>query len=241
MATDDAIKNLAVLEGIISYNFKNKLYLLEAVTHNSFINEHPEHPVPSYQRLEFLGDAILQMIISEMLFVDFPNDDEGRLSVKRSVIVQKNMLYDIARVLNIDRFMLLGNSEKNRISELSKSLMSDFVESLIAAIYLDGGYESALNFCRRYFQKLVEDADHLKDEFNYKSSLQNYTQTNFHILPEYRVIEEKGPGHKKKYTIGVYIDNKKYAISSGFSKKQADRKAARKALEKISKEKEKDV
>ena len=224
MVNSEISENLELLEGIISYHFKNKDFLLESLTHTSYSNENPQHPVSHYQRLEFLGDAILQMIITEMLFRSYPGDDEGKLSVKRSVIVQKDMLFDIARVLNIERFILLGNSEQKRTAELSKSLLSDFVESLIGAIYLDGGYEPALNFCRRYFQKLVEDAENLQEEFNYKSNLQNYTQTHFHVLPEYRVIDEKGPEHKKKYTVGVFINNKEVAIGSGFSKKQAERK-----------------
>ena len=109
------------------------------------------------------------------------------------------------------------------------------MESLIAAVYIDGGYDAALNFCIRYFEKLVEDVQNLQKEFNVKSDLQNYTQTQFQILPEYRVLEEKGPGHKKKYTIGVYICGKEVAVSSGFSKKQAEIKAAKKAMEKIEK------
>jgi len=236
MTTDEVLKNLEILEGIISYHFKNRGLLLQAMTHTSFLNENPRWPVSNYERLEFLGDTVLQMIITVMIFTQYPHDAEGQLSVKRSIMVRKSMLSDIAKVLNLERFILLGNSERAQMSSLSKSLLSDFVESLIAAIYIDGGYDAALNFCKRYFQKLVEEVEHMQQQFNFKSNLQNYTQTNYHVLPEYRVLEEKGPEHKKKYTIGVYVNNEEIAIGSGFSKKQAERKAARKALEKFSKE-----
>ncbi|MBN1521403.1 MAG: ribonuclease III [Candidatus Aureabacteria bacterium] len=236
MTVDESLKNLEVLEGIISYHFINRSLLLQAMTHTSYLNENPGWPVSHYERFEFLGDTVLQMIITEMLFKQYPHDAEGNLSVKRSVIVRKNMLSDIAKVLNLERFILIGNSEKNQIGSLSQSLLSDFVESLIASIYIDGGYEPAINFCRRYFQKLIDDVEQLQEEFNYKSNLQNFTQTNYHVLPEYRILEEKGPEHRKKYTVAVYVNGEEVAVGRGFSKKQAERKAARKALEKYKKD-----
>ena len=232
---DEIYKKLEVLESLISYNFKQKSLLLQALTHSSFLNEQENWPVGDYERLEFFGDTILQMIITEMIYREFPEDSEGDLSVKRAVIVRKKMLADIARILNLDKFIFLGKSELMHVDDLSDSMLSDFVESLLAAIYLDGGYEPALRFCKRYFQKIVEDVVNLKEDFNYKSSLQTFTQVEYHLLPQYKVLDEKGPDHRKKYTVAVYIGSKRVAIGSGFSKKQAENKAARKALERLKK------
>ncbi len=237
MKINEAYKKLELLESLVSYNFKNKSLLLQALTHSSFTNENDDWPVPDYERLEFLGDTILQMVITEMIFKQYPKDSEGELSVKRAVIVRKKMLADVAKILKLDKFIFLGKSELMHIDELSDSVLSDFVESLLAAIYLDGGYEAALHFCERYFKKLVEDVVNLKEDFNYKSDLQNLTQAEFHILPEYKVLDVKGPDHRKKYTVAVFVGEKKISIGSGFSKKQAENKAARKALEKLRKRK----
>lgn len=207
------------------YEFKNADLLFEAMTHSSA----KEQGLPCNERLEFLGDSILGQVVCEYLFKRFPEHQEGDLSVIKSVLVSAKYLSKAARDIGLDELIIVGKG----ISEgkLPKSILANAFEATIASIYLDSGLEVVRQFIMRFLvDQSIEDILSNEYERNYKSMLQDYAQKNALPLPMYRVTKAVGPDHRKRFQVYVEVAQKDYGPTWGYSKKEAEQKAARAAL-----------
>jgi ribonuclease-3 len=220
------------LEKIIGSSIGEKNIYIEALIHRSFLEEN-EQLTFSNERLEFLGDSVLNLVIGEYLFNKFPNEEEGFLTKVRAKMVNRNALSIVAENLNLAEFLILGSNLPKSITHNSKSMLSDALEALIGAIYLDKGIET----CKQFIQKKIlepalKNGDHLIDE-NYKSQLLEYAQANKFDIPVYQIIGEEGPHHDKTFTAEVLIEGKVLGEGKGKSKKEAEQNAARMALRSV--------
>lgn len=212
---------------------KNRRYYDEALTHNSYANEH--HLDYTYQRLEFLGDAILQKYISLYYFLNYPKLTEGKLTKNRSSAVREESLASVSRMINLGRFIRLGQGELNTKGYEKDSILSDIFESLTAAIYLDHGEQTTLNWLEKTIFKMIKDPNFINQNRDYKSELQELLQAeNRHDL-KYVVEKEEHnqTDNRIEYTISVRLDGQKYGIGKGFSKAHAEQEAAKDCLSKM--------
>jgi len=219
------------LQVTIDYRFKDKELLKTALTHRSTLNE-PETR-ESYERLEFLGDAVLEMLISEYLFKSHPDKQEGFLTAARSATVRTESLSDIAKNLNLGSYIKMSKGEESTGGRNNASTLEDVTESLIGAIFLDGGLDSARGFFSRFIVPIADSVvseDRLKDS---KSALQEKVQSHNLQTPTYLTVKEIGPDHDKTFESAVVIEGKQIATGIGKSKQEAEQKAAQKALELI--------
>lgn len=224
---NDEIHNL---QELIGYSFSDRNLLLLALTHKSSLNRNESHgPCSHYERLEFLGDSILGFVISEYLYKNYPDMREGPMTKIKSFIVSRDTLSDIGRGMHLEKFMALSDDERKRAKKYS-AVVSNTVEAIIGAIYIDGGIEKARNFILRAFKSLIEklDIDDLIFE-DYKSIVQEMVQKKRQVLPEYKTIKEKGPEHNKTFIVQLSIDGNPISRGSGHSKKRAEQRAAQKA------------
>jgi ribonuclease-3 len=218
---------LEIFEKNIGYTFKNKDLLKNALTHTSYAYE---HKVKSNERLEYLGDSILEFISSKYLFRNYSDLSEGEMTKVRAYAVCEDNLYKIATEHNFSDFLFLGRSELSS-QGVKKAILADSVEAVIAAMYLDGGLEVTEEFILKNIKQAIEFASKNVGLKDYKTVLQEKLQENGEVLIKYEIIEEKGPDHNKVFTAEVECDGKKLAIGTGRSKKSAEMEAARKALE----------
>lgn len=218
--------NLPRLEHLLGYRFTNRNLLTHALTHSSYANENRLGREGSNERLEFLGDAVLETICSEFLFNLYPELSEGDLTKKRASLVCESSLALFARRLGIPDFLLLGKGEDSAGGRERDSIISDAVEALIGAIYLDGGFESAKSFVT---EVIFKDSEHLKLFYDSKTILQEIIQAGSHSV-EYRIIQEDGPDHSKIFQVGVFIDGALMGTGTGHTKKAAEQQAAFQAL-----------
>lgn len=225
------MRKIEELEKSIGYIFKNKNLLKTALTHTSYAYE---NKVSSNERLEYLGDSILEFISSKYLFQNFQNLSEGEMTKVRAYSVCEDSLYKIAEKHNFSDFLYLGRSEKMSHS-IKKALVADSVEAVIAAIYLDGGLEPAEKFILENIKDQVEFASKNVGMKDYKTVLQEELQKNGEVVIKYNLIKEEGPDHAKVFTVEVECDGKKLAQGVGKSKKKAETEAAQKALERLKK------
>ncbi|WP_343208902.1 ribonuclease III [Anaerolentibacter hominis] len=209
--------------GTLKYTFKNEGLLRQAMTHSTFSNEHGMSRLANNERLEFLGDAVLEVATSDFLYRAYPNMEEGDLSKLRASIVCEPTLADVARELNLGEYLMMGRGEDKTGGRKRDSILSDAVEALIGAIYLDGGFTNAKEFVSRY---ILNNMEHKKLFYDSKTILQEMVQENFTQLLSYRVIREEGPDHDKMFTVQAFIGEDGYATGSGKSKKAAEQKAA---------------
>jgi len=220
------------LEKLIGTTICNRNIYVEALIHRSFLEENEQFSF-SNERLEFLGDSVLNLIIGEYLFNKFPNEEEGFLTKVRAKMVNRNALSIVAENLNLAEFLILGSNLPKSITHNSKSMLSDALEALIGAIYLDKGIETCKQFIqKKIFEPAVKNGDHLNDE-NYKSQLLEYAQANKLAIPIYQIISEDGPHHDKTFTAEVIIGEKVLGEGKGKSKKEAEQNAAQVALKKV--------
>lgn len=220
--------NLQKLEENIGYTFKNKKLLQKALTHTSYAYE--KH-VESNEKLEFLGDSILEFISSKYLYNNFPKLSEGEMTKVRATIVCEDSLYKIAKKHNFSDFLFLGNSEIGSHKEVRKAIMADSVEALIAAIYFDSGLEEAERFIVENLKDETLVASQNVGQKDYKTVLQEKLQKNGMVIIKYEIIKEEGPDHDKKFTARVSCDGKVLAIGEGKTKKGAEMEAAKSALQ----------
>ncbi len=223
-------KNIEALQKTLGYKFKSEKLIIEALTHKS-------HKQPyDNERLEFLGDAVLDLIVGEYLFFKFPKSDEGNLSKIRAALVNEDGFEKLARSINLGEYIYLSNAEENNGGREKASLLSNAFEAVMGAIYL----ESGLDVVRKIAIELIEknhkeiSLDSLFRDF--KTTLQELTQARFGETPEYRVIASRGPDHKKEFEVAVIIENKEYARAIGKSKKIAQQEAAETAVKLLNKE-----
>ncbi|WP_441000188.1 ribonuclease III [Fodinibius sp. SL11] len=219
------------LEGIIGTSIDNPFIYIRALRHRSTLVDDKFSSIDSYERLEFLGDAVLDLIITEIIFDLFPNKNEGFLTKLRAKLVKGDTLAMYAKNLELNDLMLLGERVRGQGIEQSKSVLSDLFEALVGALYLDLGYKPTSQFVRNVIQELVDFDQIINSLDNYKSMLLEFAQAKQMEIPTYAVISEEGPGHDKTFGVEVYVDEKPIAQGKGKSKKEAEQHAARKALE----------
>jgi len=225
-------EELQNFQELIGHSFQNVKLLDEALTHKSFLHDKLKESAGHNQRLEFLGDALLGMVISEYLYHKFPHYPEGKLSKMKSMIVSRALLVRKAKEIPLGKYMLLSKGEESTGGRNRTSLLADGFESLIGSIYLDGG----LSACRQFIlDRLQPDLEELEKagEKDYKSNLQEYAQAEFGQVPVYRVISAEGPSHRRIFEITVSLKGKVYGKGKGGTKKSAEQQAARRALGKL--------
>lgn len=218
------------IEGKIEYRFADKALLEEAFVHKSFLNENVELVKGSNERLEFLGDSILGLIVSEFLYLKLPTVPEGTLSELRARLVEAKALQTYVEKLGIANYLIVGKGESKE--ERKGSFVADLFEALIGAIYLDGGFVAAREFLFTHFQKEIE-ATLGAPPRNWKTELQEIVQKKFNTKPLYRVVHEEGPDHAKVFHVMVSVGEEEMGFGVGNSKKQAEVSAAEKALAKV--------
>ena len=225
--------NHAELEKALGYKFKNHEYLLLALTHSTYAYEHRKFGIVSNQRLEFLGDAILDFIIGEDIYGRMPRWDEGKLSKTRALVVCEKTLSQVAKKLSVGQLLFLGKGEESTGGRDKISTLADTMESLFAAIYLDGGFDAAKNVVLSCLSEYIEAAVQGDLVFDYKSKLLEKAQTR-HAPHQvvFDVVCEEGPVHDRTFVVAVLIDGQEMVRAEGRSKKQAEQEASRLALEK---------
>ena len=214
------IKNLANFQKKIGINFNNQKLLTKCFTHKSY------NPVENNEKLEFLGDRVLGLIISQNLLKFFPNDKEGDLDKKLASLVNKNQCAVIAKDINLQEYILIKNS--NNKTNIENKVLSDCLESVIGCIYLDQGLEVAEKFIIKNWRKYLNKS--LITERDSKTKLQEYSLKTYKLLPVYKLLDNKGPRHKPLIKVSVKIKNSKNITATGNSKKEAEQKAAKKLL-----------
>jgi ribonuclease-3 len=224
---DDA-EALEHCQRVLRYRFKDPVYLREALTHASGAN----HRLVSNERLEFLGDAILGAIVCECLFRKFPDFLEGELTRVKSVVVSRRTCAKISRSLGLDEFLVMGKG-MGAHDETPSSVLADVFESLIGAIYLDGGMDAAQRFILRHVEAEIDATVEGQGGLNYKSNLQQVAQRQFGETPTYLLLDEKGPDHSKCFKISAQVGRQQYAPAWGRNKKDAEQRAALNALSQI--------
>lgn len=225
------------LENILGVDLDYKSYYVQALTHRSYLESNESDDV-SNERLEFLGDSVLNLIVAQYLFENFPDENEGFLTKLRSRFVNRSSLANAAEELGIGELVILGNNIQESFVKNSKTVLADTFEALIGALFLDRGLDTCREFIhRRLVIPKVQYEDYLIDE-NYKSQLLEYTQAHKISTPVYEVINEEGPHHKRIFTVWVYVNNKEMGIGKGKNKKTAEQNAARIAYKKILSERE---
>lgn len=222
--------NLIELEQKIKYEFKDKDILKKALTHTSYAHE---HKVESNEKLEFLGDSILEFVSSEYLYSELQNLKEGEMTKVRATVVCENSLYKIAQKYDFGKFLFLGKSELASGGSNRPAILADSVEAVIAAIFMDGGLEPAKKFIIENLSEEIKIASKNVGQKDYKTVLQEKLQSKGEVKIEYIIISEKGPDHEKIFEAEVRCNSIKLATGTGKTKKQAEMKAAEKALEKI--------
>lgn len=225
--------NNQVLEESIGYFFKNKTFLESALVHSSYINEHAES-INSNERLEFLGDAVLELAVSELLYNEYADLPEGRLTVMRSFAVCEKSLAEYARKIQLGEFILFGAEEIIGKGKNKPSILADAVEAVIAAIYLDSDYDTAKKIIWKMLGDRLEAASKDCVSNDYKSALQIKLQEKGTVNIEYKLDDSKGPDHDKVFYVSLYVDGNKLSEGSGKKKKLAEQAAAKVALERIS-------
>jgi len=220
------------LEKIIGEPIIDKIHFLQALVHRSFLEQNNDFEA-SNERLEFLGDAILNLIVADYLFNKFPYEEEGFLTKVRAKIVNRNTLGDVGEKLKLSSFILVGRNLSKSVVNNSKSIVSDAVEALIGAIYLDSGMKACTRFVSKFLvEPIVKDGEYLVDE-NYKSQLLEYAQGHKLKVPTYSVVKEEGPQHDRIFTVEVLIGGKTLGIGKGKNKKDSEQNAAKSALKEI--------
>lgn len=220
------------VEKSISYLFKDKSLLISAFTHRSFVNEVRGLDLTHNERLEFLGDSVLGLVMAEYLYAKFPKEPEGRLSEMRSRLVDASSCASYLQSLGLCSMILLGKGERMHDGGVKVSIQADVFEALVAALYLDGGIDAAKLFLMEHFEKKIEQ-DLLQPHANYKADLQDFSQRQFQKPPRYQVLEESGPEHAKNFLVAVFVNEKEAGRGMGHSKKEAEQKAAFDALSKV--------
>lgn len=220
------------IEHKINYHFSNRDLLILAFIHRSFFNEHRETTPGHNERLEFLGDSVLGLIVSDYLFAKLPLESEGHLSHLRAHLVGATSCMEFMRSLDLESYLLLGKGETENVGRGRERILANLFEAIIGAIYLDGGLDAAQKFILDHFAPNIDQV--LENPLrNWKAELQDYTQKKTQKPPEYRVLEESGPPHSRLFVMAVYIEGKEIGRGEGASKKIAEQEAAEDALRRL--------
>ena len=222
------IYNISRFEETINYTFEDKSYILEALTHSSYSNENKNYKFN--ERLEFLGDSVLSIVISDYLFKKEKNLPEGELTKLRANIVCEESLSEVAGQIHLGEYLLLGKGEEATGGRDRISILADALEAVIAAIYLDGGLEEASKFIFKFMEEIIENSIEGRIFRDYKTYLQEVLQSKGEQHIWYKLVEEKGPDHNKRFVMEVGINDEVLGVGEGKSKKDAEQVAAKTAL-----------
>lgn len=226
-------KSLENLERDIDYSFKSRDLLVEALTHRSFHHENPEKVTSYNERLEFIGDSVLGLVIVEHLFNHGGGFSESEMSEIKSYLVRGSVLSEIASGVSLGEYLRLGRGEEDTGGREKKSLLANAMEALFGAIYLDGDYETARAAILRLFKEKISSTISSGQYHNYKTELQEESQLLFGLLPEYRIARQEGEEHRKTFTVDVFIRGEMFGRGTGKNKKEAQTAAAKEALERL--------
>ncbi len=225
------MKNFEELEKKLGLNFKNKDLLTQAFTHRSYLNENPGFNLENNERLEFLGDAVTELIVTSHLYLEYPEKTEGELTNWRAALVNAKMMTSVAEELGFNEYLLLSKGESKETGKARAYILANAFEALLGALYLDSGYEQCDEFIKKYLFKnlanIIKDGSY-KDS---KSKFQEEAQEKVSITPSYKVLRESGPDHEKKFVVGVFLGEELVAEGQGLSKQEAEEDAASAALE----------
>ncbi len=222
--------DLETLEEKIGVVFINKSFVSEAITHRSYLNENPNWEFSNNERLEFLGDAVLELVVTEELVKRFPEKEEGELTLYRAALVNAKTLAMVANEIGLDKELLVSRGEsKDLLTRGKDSISADGVEALIGAIYLDQGYEVSKKFVMRFVVHLLSKVV-INGGKDPKSMVQEIAQEEFSVTPYYKVIDETGPAHEKTFKVGLYFGDELKSKGIGHSKQEAEAEAARRLL-----------
>lgn len=224
------MEDTSKLETELGINFKNKNILKESLTHRSFLNEKHDWPLPHNERLEFLGDAVLELAATEHLYNEFPDEPEGKLTVLRAALVNYQMLAKIAEGLELQEYIWMSKGERGDSPKAKEVILANAIEAVIGAVYLDQGYDAAEKFVKKFVLNHLNEVLETKSYRDAKSELQELAQEKMKITPIYRVLMESGPAHDKKFRIGVFLGENVAGEGEGSSKQEAEVEAAREAL-----------
>jgi ribonuclease-3 len=226
------MRPVSELQQQIAFTYRDPRLLERALTHKSYANENrlSEHN----ERMEFLGDSVLSLVVSELLMNALPGASEGELSRIRAAVVSEPSLAAVARTIGLGEFLLVGRGEEQTGGRDKDSLLADSLEALVASLYLDGGLEPAGAFITRFFRATLDRVRTAGGTADHKTELQELCQERLKILPEYRVVSETGPDHRKEFTIELSIRGEVCGRGTGRNKKEAEQRAAKEALEKLS-------
>jgi ribonuclease-3 len=218
-------------EAISGVTFKNKELLRRAFTHRSYLNENRGAESSHNERLEFLGDAVLELMVTEYLFEKYPDSNEGDLTAYRASLVNAITLSEAAQKINVNDFLLLSKGEAKDTGKARQYILANTMEAIIGAIYLDQGYDASKYFISKNLFHLIDKIIEDKSWIDAKSKFQEKAQEKESLTPQYKSLKEEGPDHDKRFTVGVYLDQDLVAEGDGMSKQEAEQVAARKALE----------
>ncbi len=233
MLTPSKKSGLDNLEGELGYEFKDPSLLARACRHASYVNERDDGDLGDNERLEFLGDAVLDLVISHILMGRFPDVDEGLLSRYRAMVVDEAGLCVVATGLQLGNYIMLGKGEEHSNGRTKPSILANTMEALLGAIYLDGGYDRTFEVIERLFSFSLHGIGNPEMAHDFKSRLQEFTQKAFKTIPKYRLVQENGPPHDRRFLVELTHRGQILAKGWGKSKKEAEQCAAREALLKL--------
>lgn len=226
MTIDELKQQFAAFEKTTNVTFNDKSLLIQAFTHRSYINEHREIDLDQNERLEFLGDAVIELITTDYLFHTYPEKPEGELTSFRSALVNTTMLSNVADELAMNEFLLLSKGEAKDTGRARQYILANTFEAFVGALYLDQGYDAAKAFVHRVLIPYVDDIVSKQLWQDAKSKFQELAQDEVSITPLYETLEETGPDHNKRFVVGVYLDDDLVAKGQGRSKQEAEQDAA---------------
>lgn len=218
------------LEKSLEYQFRDPSLLVTALSHKSHVNENPNHPGGNNERLEFLGDAVLDLVVSDSMFRRYPELAEGEMTRVRAEVVSEKSLAAVSRDIGLGRFLLLGKGERLTGGDDKDSLLADALEAVFGAIYLDGGYAAVRHAVLGLLSDHVDLAVERKRGLDYKTRLQEFVQARYGTVPQYAMLETSGPDHGRTYRVAVSFAEHSFGPGSGRTKKKAEQDAARMAL-----------
>jgi ribonuclease-3 len=225
------MKDFSLLEKKLNLKFKNRDFLIQAFCHRSYLNENPDFYLPHNERLEFLGDAVLELVVTEYLYQKYPEKSEGELTNWRAALVNAKMLSNLAQELGFNDFLLLSKGEEKEVGKARQYILANAFEAFIGAIYLDQGYKTCQEFIKKHLLKKLPEIIEKGLFKDVKSRFQEEAQERVKITPTYKVLDEWGPDHAKHFIVGVFLGNELVAKGEGSSKQEAEEEAAQNALE----------
>ena len=226
--------DLAVLQKILGVSFNDHLLLEQALVHSSYVNENPDFALGSNERLEFLGDAVLDLVVAEKLYQDFPQFTEGEMTKLRSALVRRETLFRVAKAIKLGDYLYLGRGEEASGGRYKSANLAALLEAVIAAVFLDQGLAVVRSFITGLLNQELQKVISHGVRSDYKSQLQEIIQARYQQVPAYRVIEALGPDHDRQFTVEVKVGDTVLGRGSGKGKKVAEIAAARSALQQLS-------